>query len=148
MWKILVKEELKERKITDEKVIQKMVTSLHARVNYNNLRYDNSRKWEHISIDLLESISPIANILKFVDKGFKIKNLTELKRCLQSSISFPEWDAAWPLSSTGCIRHGIESYEDYVEFVHNLQEKYPNEDMYALSQEYNKIVNKCMRGKK
>ena len=126
MWKILVKEELKERKITDEKVIQKMVTSLHTRVNYNNLRYDNSRKWEHISIDLLESISPIANILKFVDKGFKIKNLTELKRSLQSSISFPEWDAAWPLSSTGCIRHGIEAYGDYVEFVHNLQEKYPN----------------------
>ena len=81
---------LEEKGVHNKEDRIKMFQTLQANFFVVNLLFDSSRKFEKISLDLIDKISPHDNYLLFTSKAFNIRTVAEFKKNVMDSSIYIE----------------------------------------------------------
>ena len=133
---------LEDKGVISEKDRKKMFNSLQATFIVSNLLFDPSRKYQRVSMSLLEKISPHDSYMSFASKAFNIHTVADFKKKLiDSSLFIEDFNIAAIYAPLLTKAANFKTVKDYEEFRKNINLN--NINQYEMRKKLNEIIKKA-----
>lgn len=147
-WEELEKhcnEILKEKGVSNKKDREKMFKSLQANFIVSNLLFDPSRKFEKVSLDLIQKISPHDNYIFFSSRAFNIRTVAGFRKKLIDSALFIE-ESNFIIASVYAQRLAEVGRLTQIKKYESFKEKFDTSSInqYEEREKLNKIIKNSM----